>query len=72
MGNSETEYDDIMRCSGKIKFQLLSAIITFNLGTFYYHKGKELGNVLLMPNYTSVFTNTVRLNPQTMHNVCFY
>ena len=40
MRKPETEYDEMMRRSKKIISQLLSAIITLNLGTAHYHKGK--------------------------------
>ena len=62
MRKPETEYDEMMRRSKKIISQLLSAIITLNLGTEYYNRGKESNNVLVMPYYMSFFTDKGGLN----------
>ena len=53
-----------MRCPKKIIYQHLSSSITSNPGTAQYHKGKEWYNTFMMSDYTNLFTDTGRLNPQ--------
>ena len=35
----------------------MPVIITLNIGTAHYHKGKESDNVFMMSDYTSFFTD---------------
>ena len=51
VGKSETEYENIMRCSKNIISQCLPVRITLNMSTTHYHKGEESDKVLLMSDY---------------------
>ena len=53
-----------MRCPKKIIYQHLSSSITSNPSAAHYHKGKEWYNTFMMSDYTNLFTDTGRLNPQ--------
>ena len=59
--------------SENIISQLLSFSITLDIYTDNYSEGKKSDNRFLILDYTSLFTNTGGINPQTLHNVrCYY